>query len=203
MKLKPAPRTKPTASVADPEVDLMLRVRCGDEGAYAELVRRYWPRIFGRFFRLLGDRHQAEDLAQEVFLRLYRSRGGYRPEARFATWVYHIAANVARNALRSRRRRPPAPPLPAGAAGGEGPADRREPPEAPLERAELAGAVRGALAGLLGRQRAALELQYDGQRSYREIARELDVTPKAAKSLLYRARNQLRSTLSHLIDTPV
>src|SRR5439155_26636131 len=83
----------------DPEVGLMLRVQRDEPGAFAELVERYRPKVFGRLFRLFADRQDAEDLAQEVFLRLYRARKRYRPRAKFNTWLYHIAHNVARNAL--------------------------------------------------------------------------------------------------------
>ena len=89
-----------------PEVRLMLAVQREEPGAFEKLVQRYWPRIFGHFFRRLGDRQEAEDLAQDVFLRLYRHRKRYQPRAKFATWLYHISRNVARNALRSRRRHP-------------------------------------------------------------------------------------------------
>src|SRR5262245_57199583 len=90
----------------DPDVRLMLLVRDDDQGAYGELLRRYGTRIFGHFFRLLSDRQDAEDLTQEVFLRVYRSRKRYQPRARFATWLFHITQNVGRNAIRSRRRHP-------------------------------------------------------------------------------------------------
>src|SRR5947207_1985583 len=90
----------------DPEVKLMLRVQRGDPTAFSQLVARYWNQVFGRFYRRLGDRQEAEDLTQDVFLRLYRYRDRYQPRAKFATWLFHISQNVARNALRSRRRRP-------------------------------------------------------------------------------------------------
>jgi RNA polymerase sigma-70 factor, ECF subfamily len=190
------------AYAADPEVALMLRVQRDEPGAFAELVSRYWTRVFGRFYRQLGDRQEAEDLAQDVFLRLYRGRARYRPTARFTTWLYHIAQNVARNALRTKRRKPCVPlgPL-TQPAGDEQFCDRvlcngaAEAPERPAERAELAVAVRAAMARLAARQRTALELQFRDC-SYSEIAAELAMTPKAAKSLLYRARNQLRESLS-------
>lgn len=184
----------------DPEVRLMLRVQAGETAAFAELERRYGPRVHGYFCRQLGDRGDAEDLTQEVFLRLYRSRHTYRPRARFATWVFHITQNVARNALRSRRRRP-CVRLGAGPAA-EGDlleallSDRAEAPSRPLERDEVAGVVRAAVAGLADRQRAAVELHQFEDRTYAEVAAELDMTPKAAKSLLYRARNQLRASLT-------
>src|ERR1700722_5611198 len=102
---RPTRRAK-ASWVADPDVCLMMRVRDGDETAFAELAERYGARVLGYFCRQLGDRAEAEDLTQEVLLRLYRARGPYEPRARFATWVFHITQNVARNALRSRRRRP-------------------------------------------------------------------------------------------------
>jgi RNA polymerase sigma-70 factor (ECF subfamily) len=184
----------------DPDVRLMLRVQGGDGEAFGELEQRYRARVFGYFCRQLGDRMEAEDLTQEVFLRLYRARHGYRPRARFATWVFHITQNVARNALRSRRRHPWVRLDAGGAAEGSLLevllSDPGDPPSRPLERDELAGVVRAAVAGLACRQRTALELHQFEDRTYAEVAAELDMTPKAAKSLLYRARNQLREALS-------
>jgi RNA polymerase sigma-70 factor (ECF subfamily) len=187
----------------DSEVERMLRVQRDEPGAFSELIARYWGPIFGRFYRQLGDRQEAEDLAQDVFLRLYRNRKRYRPRAKFATWLWHIARNVARNALRTRRRRHLTP---VGLLSGdeEQPtfrpfAESPDTPCRPLERAEIAGAVRSAVAGLVDRQRTAVELQFQ-DRSYSEIAAEMDMTPKAAKSLLYRARNQLRESLGHVVD---
>ena len=186
----------------DPEVRLMLRVRDGDTNAFAELEADYRSRVLGWFCRRLGDRAEAEDLTQEVFLRLYRARASYQPRARFATWVFHITQNVARNALRSRRRRPcvrlDAADSEPGFYGAV-PPDRGESPSRPMERAELAGVVRAAVAGLAGRQRAAVELHQFKDLTYTEVAAELDMTPKAAKSLLYRARNQLRVVLEAFV----
>src|SRR6516165_9180059 len=92
---------------SDPDVALMLRVQGDDPAAFAELVERYWLRVFGRFLRRLNQREEAEDLAQEVSLRVYRHRQRYRPRARFGTWLFHISQNALRNALRSRRLRLP------------------------------------------------------------------------------------------------
>jgi RNA polymerase sigma-70 factor (ECF subfamily) len=184
----------------DPEVGLMLRVREGDDDAFGALQRLYRARVFGYFCRQLRDRVEAEDLTQEVFLRLYRARSTYQPRARFATWVFHITQNVGRNALRSRRRRPlvrldPATPAERNLLEVLL-CDRGEAPSQPLERDELAGVVRAAVAELAKRQRTALELHQFQDRTYAEVAAELDMTPKAAKSLLYRARNQLRTALT-------
>jgi RNA polymerase sigma-70 factor (ECF subfamily) len=200
VKSRPLRRRPSPGRTDDPEVVLMLRVQDGDTAAFAELVRRYRSRVLGRFCRWLGDRSEAEDLTQDVFLRVYRYRDRYQPRAKFATWLFHIARNVARNALRSRRRRP-CLHLETLTAAGEHAGewllpDRGEPPCRPLERAELAGKVRTAVSGLADRQRTAVELHQFEHRTYSEVAAALAMSPKAAKSLLYRARNQLRESLS-------
>lgn len=198
---KPA---KPPESVTrhdDPDVETMLLAREDVPGAFDLLMQRYWPRIFGHFFRSLGDRQEAEDLTQDVFLRLYRSRKRYQPRARFATWLYHVTQNVARNAIRSRRRHPTVH-LDALASGNDGAlldallSDRGEEPSRPVERAEVASVVREAVSTLASRQRTALELHQFEDWTYNQVAAQLDMSPEAAKSLLYRARNQLRETLS-------
>jgi RNA polymerase sigma-70 factor (ECF subfamily) len=184
-------------AVADPEIQLMLRVQRDEPGAFAVLVTAYWDRVFGKFVRQVGDRQEAEDLAQDVFLRLYRSRKRYRPRAKLATWVFFIARNVGRNALR-RRRRKKLTPIGLAFDGddlpGFAPLTDDAAPAAPVERAELARVVRGAVAGLNRRQRRAVELQFEDQ-SYAEIASALALSTKATKSLLYRARNELRFAL--------
>jgi RNA polymerase sigma-70 factor (ECF subfamily) len=183
----------------DPEVQLMHAVRRGDKAAFDELVALYWLRIFGRFYRKLGDRQEAEDLTQEVFLRLYRYRHRYSARASFATWIYHITQNVLRNALRSRRRHArvklsifddfDSSCCPESLLRDD------DSPSRPIERAETAVLVRDAVSGLLGRQRQAIEMHQFQHQSYAQIAERMDVTPKAAKSLLYRARTQLRQDL--------
>ncbi|HKA07225.1 MAG TPA: sigma-70 family RNA polymerase sigma factor [Gemmataceae bacterium] len=182
----------------DPEVDLMLRVQRDEPGAFAELVAAYWARVFGKFIRQVTDRQEAEDLAQDVFLRLYRSRKRYRPRAKLATWVFFIARNVGRNAMRRRRRKRLTPvglPFDGDEFACAGcTTDESAAPSRPVERAELAHVVRGAVATLNRRQRRAVELQFDDH-SYSEIASALAMSPKAAKSLLYRARNELRFAL--------
>jgi RNA polymerase sigma-70 factor (ECF subfamily) len=204
-------KTRPTRAcrranahwLTDPDVRLMIRVRDGDDRAFTELAERYGSRVLGYFCRQLGDRSEAEDLTQEVLMRLYRSRDRYQPRARFATWVFHITQNVARNALRSRRRHP-AVHLDVRADDERRLeallADEGDSPSRPLERHELAGIVRAAVADLEGRQRTAMELHQFEDRTYAEVAAKLEMTPKAAKSLLYRARNQLRTVLARFME---
>jgi RNA polymerase sigma-70 factor (ECF subfamily) len=196
----PSARDAETRWLDDPDVRLMLRACEGDADAFSQLAARYGSRVFGFFCRRLGDRQDAEDLTQEVMLRLFRARKNYRPRARFSTWVFHVTQNVARNALRFRQRHPSVR-LSASDEDGlpralhSGAADA---PSRPLERAELAGVVRAAVAGLGERQRAALELHQFEDHTYAEVAARMHMTPKAAKSLLYRTRNQLRDRLTPL-----
>jgi RNA polymerase sigma-70 factor (ECF subfamily) len=179
----------------DSDSELMRRVQADEPGAFAELVEGYWPRVFGRFCRQLRDRQEAEDLTQDVFLRVFRSRRRWQPRAKLATWIFHISRNVTRNALRTKRRRPcinlssvgdRSTPLrlPRGVRG--------ELPHAVLERSEAACLVRSAVADLACRQRRALELFQFQHQSCAQIAAELDMSSKATRSLLYRARNQVR-----------
>lgn len=198
-------RNQPAARLDDPEVVLMLRVQGDDAPAFGELVDRYWRQVFGRFYRRLGDRQEAEDLAQDVFLRLYRYRKRYQPRAKFATWLFHIAQNVLRNAIRSRRRHACVRVgcLATVAEDGtlEGPVQAIwESPTRPLEQAEVVVLVRGAVSDLGDRQRIAVEMHQFQGRSCAEIAEEMGMSPKAAKSLLYRARHQLRSSLEHYME---
>src|SRR5262249_55304232 len=96
-------------ALRDPDIRLMLRVRDDDNDAFAELVEAYQSRLVNVMQHLVGKADEAEDLAQEVFLRVYRTRKKYHPKAKFSTWLYTIANNLALNALRSRQRKPVIP----------------------------------------------------------------------------------------------
>lgn len=184
---------------SDPDVALMLRVQAHDDAdAFEALVHRYEDKVQHQLQLILGDQLDVEDLAQEVFIRVYRHRQRYRPKAKFVTYLFHILRNVARNALRERRRKPTLSLSKHKAARSATDAfadERMEAPSQPLERGELRSVVRLALRQLQDRQRHALFLQQFEDRSYTEIADRLHLSPEAAKSLLYRARNQIRETL--------
>src|SRR5262249_55078459 len=107
-------------ALRDPDIRLMLRVRDDDAAAFAELVELYQQRLVAVMHHLVGNAEEAEDLAQEVFLRVYRSRKKYRPRSKFSTWLFTIANNLALNSLRSRRRKPVVT-LPAQDSGPLGP----------------------------------------------------------------------------------
>ena len=157
-------QTSAQMALRDPDIRLMLRVRDDDQAAFAELVERFQHRLVGVMHHLVGNADEAEDLAQEVFLRVYRTRKKYTPKAKFSTWLFTIANNLALNALRDRQRRPVVP-LEVRESGPLGPrpaenaaAARDEPPAHGLQQKELSDVIRTALDGLNERQRVAIVL---------------------------------------------
>ena len=191
----------------DPSTVLMLRVRDGDAEAFAELVSLWQDRLVTLFLHHTGDHSTAEDLTQEVFLRVYRGRNTYQPTAKFTTWVHTIANNVAAD-LRDRayRRRERGVPASASASSSQIGLDQLAVersglvPARQADRRELQDVVQDAIAGLGERQRMALLLAKFEQCSYEEIAAAMQLTVPAVKSLLFRARDQLRAALAGYLD---
>ena len=192
----------------DPDVRLMLRVRNGDAVAFEELVRRYQTRLLTLLKHLVGRRANPEDLAQEVFLRVYRARNGYTPDAKFATWIFTIAHNVARNALRSQSRRREvqveggnadshaAMPLEGLATASSGQMPTRR-----LDKAEMAEVVAQAIDQLGERQKMAILLaRFEGM-SYADIAQTMEMSVPAVQSLLSRARASLKAALEPYVQS--
>jgi RNA polymerase sigma-70 factor (ECF subfamily) len=170
--------------------ELMARIAKGDEEAFRELVLRWEDRVFAFCLRSLGSRGDAEDLSQETFIRVYRSARRYRPRGRFTAWLFRIAGNLCRNAIRRQR--------PAHEITTDLPAPETDRPDITLQRKEFARAVREAVACLPDRQRIAVVLRrYEGF-SYQEIAEALDTTVSAVESLLHRASERLRQELHDL-----
>jgi RNA polymerase sigma-70 factor (ECF subfamily) len=201
-------QTSAQMALRDPDIRLMLRVRDDDPAAFAELVERFQHRLVGVMHHLVGNPDEAEDLAQEVFLRVYRTRKKYRPKAKFSTWLFTIANNLALNALRDRQRRPVLP-LEVRESGTLGPcpsaaAARDEPPAHNLQQQELTDIIRQALDGLNERQRVAIVLNKFEDMNYAEIGEVMGLSTKAVKSLLSRARTALREALQGYIymDAP-
>jgi RNA polymerase sigma-70 factor (ECF subfamily) len=193
-------------ALRDPDIRLMLRVRDADDrGAFADLVARYQHRLVGVMHHLVGRAEEAEDLAQEVFLRVYRTRERYTPKAKFATWLFAIANNLALNHLRDRSRKPSVPlevtdPTASGPWQTEALAAGRDPPPAhQMQQQELADVVRRALDDLNDRQRMAVVLNKFEDMNYAEVAEVMGLTTKAVKSLLSRARTRLRECLQPYI----
>jgi len=194
----------------DPDVRLMLQVRDDVQGAFEVLVERYQHRLVGVLAHLVGRPEEAEDLAQEVFLRIYRARKGYRPRAKFSTWLFTIANNLALNHLRGKGRNPT---VALGTGGGESSASlevrsvgeralaRDGTPSAQMRQVELADVVRDALDGLGEDQKVAVLLNKFEDMSYAEIAEVMGRSEAAVKSLLARARNHLREQLEPYLRT--
>jgi RNA polymerase sigma-70 factor (ECF subfamily) len=179
--------------VVDEDVRLMLALRAGDASAFDVLFRRWAAPLLRYLRRMVRDAAAAEDLVQEVFLRVHRARDRYTPDARFSTWLYRIATNLALNELRRPRRRAPhrssddaeAPPLVAQDPASDDVAHARR----------LGVAVERELGRLPEKQRAALCLVAVQGLSYAEVASALGVTDKAVKALVHRARSSLADRL--------
>ena len=190
----------PMAADLDPDAVLMLRVKRGDRAAFEELVVKYQQPVANLMGRMLGDPVEAEDLAQGVFVQVFRSAHRYRDSARFSTWLYTIARNLCLNELR-RRSRHPAESLDATRADDASQAlhpvaDARElaPPDHLLQR-ELEQKVQEALEALPPNQRLAVLLCREEDVSYEEIARIVGCSLSAAKSLIFRGRETLKQRL--------
>ena len=191
----------------------MLRVREDDASAFTEMMYRYQGRLV-RLMHTIGPRHDmAEDLAQETFMRVFRARKSYEPGAKFATWLFTIAGNVARNAARSLGRRHEVNEVDAP-RGEDSPSNPQliaataleasgMMPSRLVEGAERAEVVRAAVSVLSERQRMALMLSRFENMSYVEIAETMDLSTKAVKSLLSRARVNLKDILQPYIDAGV
>jgi RNA polymerase sigma-70 factor (ECF subfamily) len=192
-------------ALRDPDIRLMLRVRADEAGAFEELVENYQHRLVAVMHHVVGNADEAEDLAQEVFLRVYRARHKYRPRSKFSTWLFTIANNLALNALRSRQRKPVVP-LNTNDSGSLGPRpaeqlvrDKGGPPSQRVQQQELVSVIQRALEGLNERQRMAVILNKFEDMNYHEIAEVMGLTTQAVKSLLSRARTNLRAALQDYI----
>jgi RNA polymerase sigma-70 factor (ECF subfamily) len=197
--------TSSRMALRDPDIRLMLRVREDDDTAFAEIVELYHQRLVTVMQHLIGSAEGAEDLAQEAFLRVYRSRKKYRPRAKFSTWLFTIANNLAANHLRSRSRKPVVR-LEVNESGPLGPRpgeqllhDRERSPPQRLQQQELAEVVKRAIDELSERQRVAVVLNKFEDMNYADIAEVMGLTTKAVKSLLSRARDNLRVALEGYI----
>lgn len=187
------------AVVAGSDAELMLRVKDGDEGSFADLLHRHREPVVNFLYRMVQNAAIAEELGQDVFLRVYRARASYEPSAKFTTWLYCIATNVALNHLRDGRmaRRMAALDDPDSDV-----ARVLAAPEPNVEQRMVAQAggweVRQAVMALPAKQRAAVILHKYQELDYRQIAASLGCSESAVKSLLFRAYESLRVRLSHL-----
>ena len=187
------------------DVDVMLRVKTGDESAFAFLVQKYRRPMVGFMYRLCHNPSTAEELAQEVFLRVYRSRTSYEPSAKFTTWLYRIATNLAVNHARDTRHERPEntvrldePDQETGTTPDL--ADDSLSAEDQILKRERLAAIRGVVNALPERQRVAVIMHKYQQMDYRQIAGVLKLSESATKSLLFRAYETLREQLKEFVS---
>jgi RNA polymerase sigma-70 factor (ECF subfamily) len=180
-----------------PDRDLILRARRGETDAFGELVQRYQATVFNVCYRLMSERREAEDMAQEAFIRAYARLGTFDLERPFAPWMRRVAANVCLNRLSS----PPAVQVELEVDEERDPDDALQRPEPLYEQGERAALLRAALASLPAHYRMVIELRHYQELSYEEIARTLQIPLSDVKSHLFRARKLLAEKLKH--DLPL
>jgi RNA polymerase sigma-70 factor (ECF subfamily) len=193
--------------MARSDVQLMLDVKAGDKQSFALLLQRYRAPLVNFLYRMVREREEAEDLAQEVFLRVYRARKDYVPSAKFTTWLFRIATNLALNSVRDNRYQRmevsiDAPVTTDAEDGDERTLDVAEKHpniEEHLIEEARSKMIRHAIEKLPEKQRAAVLLHKYQELDYNEIAKILECSESALKSLLFRAYETLRVELAPLV----
>jgi RNA polymerase sigma-70 factor (ECF subfamily) len=188
------------AAALERDAQLMLLVREGDDTSFALLLERHRGPVVNFLYRMVQNRAVSEELAQEVFLRVYRSRETYEPTAKFTTWLYRIATHVALNSIRDRKKEKGHESLDETMPDG---LERHVPDRQPTVEQEMVREVklrevRQAIEALPAKQRAAVLMhKYEGL-DYAQIATVLSCSESATKSLLFRAYEALRDRLAHM-----
>ncbi len=197
----PGVNTVMGASAAlDADAQLMLRVRGGDGASYSVLIEKHRNPVVHFLYRMVQDYAVAEELSQEVFLRVYRSRESYEPTAKFTTWLFRIATHLALNWIRDGRNERGQERIDDDSEGSRNlqVADRRPNVEQSMVHETKLAEVRKAIAGLPDKQRAAVLMHKYQEMEYTQIAGVLGCSESAVKSLLFRAYETLRARLAHL-----
>lgn len=188
------------AAALDYDAELMLRVKDGDGASFGVLLEKHRSSVVHFLYRMVQNSAVAEELAQEVFLRVYRSRGTYEPTAKFTTWLFRIATHLALNALRDNKNEKLQDRLDDDAS--ELPirqvSDRKPTVEQRLVYEAKLAEVRRAIAALPEKQRAAVLMHKYEEMEYSQIAKVLSCSESAVKSLLFRAYEALRARLAHM-----
>lgn len=189
-QIMPRMNTMPAedAHCADPDAALMLEVAAGSEQALRMLIEKWQTPLINFFYRSLGSVEQSEDLAQMVFIRVYRAAAKYQPTAKFSTYLFHIARRLLINEYRRQSRKPLEAVDPAELGGSTPGRDK-------LDMMEIEEAFAAALDTLPENQRTAILLLKQQELSYEEIAKTMDATETAVKSWIHRARQKLKEQL--------
>src|SRR5213080_3353933 len=183
------------------DVRLMRLVARGDTSAFEKVIERHQALVAGTAARMLGSNSDVEDIAQQVFIRVWKSASRYRPRAKFTTWLLKITRNLVFNELRRTKRRAHVPLEAETGTEESALKDESNPaPDASLLEDELQRAIEEAIMQLPESQRMALVLRRYEQLSYEQIADVLDLSVPAVKSVLFRARTELRSRLSRYLS---
>ena len=184
------------------DVQLMLEAKGGDSASFDLLLQRYRTPLVNFLYRIVRDSGAAEDLAQEVFLRVYRARDRYAPSAKFTTWLMTITRNLVFNEMRRSRRFPEVWKDPEGREEPERqlPDLQTASPAQELLHTELQNAVNTAIAELPELQRVAIVLRRYENMPYEEIAEVLNVSLPAVKSIIFRARADLKEKLKSFLE---
>jgi RNA polymerase sigma-70 factor, ECF subfamily len=189
-----------TAAALDYDAELMLRVKDGDGASFGVLLEKHRSSVIHFLYRMVQNHAVAEELGQEVFLRVYRSRSTYEPTAKFTTWLFRIATHLALNSLRDgknerlqERLDDDSKDMPVRQVS-----DRKPTVEASMVYQARLEEVRQAIATLPEKQRAAVLMHKYQEMEYSQIARVLNCSESAVKSLLFRAYETLRARLAHM-----
>jgi RNA polymerase sigma-70 factor, ECF subfamily len=188
------------AATLDGDAELMIRVKAGDDASFGLLLEKYRSSVIHFLYRMVQNRAVAEELAQEVFLRVYRSRATYEATAKFTTWLFRIATHLALNSLRDgkKQRAEARLDLESGEAPARQVSDARPSVEQTMVQRARLEEVRRAVAMLPEKQRAAVLMHKYEEMEYSQIARVLNCSESAVKSLLFRAYETLRARLAHM-----
>jgi RNA polymerase sigma-70 factor (ECF subfamily) len=194
----------PALAAVDPDAEVMLRAKAGDQSAFEYLVQKYRRPMVSFMFRMARNAAAAEDLAQEVFLRVYRSRENYEASAKFTTWLYRIATNLAVNHARDTRHQRPEVQVSLDEPDEESGTTLELPDgalsaEQQIVRRERMLAIRMKVEALPEQQRLAVIMHKYQEMDYKQIAEVLKKSESATKSLLFRAYETLREQLKEFI----
>lgn len=183
------------------DIDLMLKVREGDIEAFELLVELHQSAVVGTVAKMLGGPNDAEDIAQQVFIRIWKSAKRYEPQAKFTTWMFTITRNLVFNETRRRKRKPTVSVEEREEESHRVVEDEHGiSPDAEVLHVELEKAVDDAIAALPEKQRMAVVLRRYEEMPYEDIGKVLEMSVPAVKSLLFRARTQLKETLQKYLD---